>query len=158
MSKRNCRMPHALNLVLRIKQDQSTQALLQTLKSKFSDEIQPHLDKVLRDSKIMHFARIFVIDDKYIVLVAEYDGDYNEYSEFFRVALPQVFKVLFSLAEGAPPWEGLDPQSFFELTAGCQRRSLGISTDGLTDQSGEVEGYLFSAYGSRTVTDILRSL
>jgi hypothetical protein len=151
-------LPHALNLTLRIKQDPETLSKLQELKAKFATDIQPAMDKALRDSKIVHFARVVVIDDKYLQVITEYDGDHKEYTEFFRVGLPQVFKALFSLAEGAPPFDDLDQQSFFEVAAGTQRRSLGNSTDGLTDQSEKVEGYLFSAYGSRTVKEILAKL
>src|ERR1700730_9027424 len=139
-------MPHALNLTLRIKQDPESLEKLQKLKANFATEIQPTMDKALRDSKIVHFARVVVIDDKYLQVITEYDGDHKEYTEFFRVALPQVFKALFSLAEGAPPWEELDQQSFFNVSAGTQRRSLGNSSDGLTDQSGTIEGYLFFAH------------
>jgi hypothetical protein len=151
-------MPHALNLTLPIKQDPASLARLQKLKATFATDIQPAMDKALRDSKIVHFARVVVVDDKYLQVLTEYDGDHKEYTEFFRVALPQVFKALFSLADGAPPWERLDQQSFFEVSAGTQKRSLGNSSDGLTDQSGKIEGYLFSAYGSRTVKEILAKL
>lgn len=151
-------MPHALNLTLAIKQDPETLSKLQDLKAKFATEIQPALEKALRESQIVHFARVVVIDDKYLQVITEYDGGHKEYTEYFRVALPQVFKALFSLAVGAPPWEDLDQQSFFEVSAGTQKRSLGNSTDGMTDQSGKVEGYLFSAYGSRTVKEILAKL
>lgn len=151
-------MPHALNLTLPIKQDPASLALLQKLKATFATDIQPAMDKALRDSKIVHFARVVVVDDKYLQVLTEYDGDHKEYTEFFRVALPQVFKALFSLADGAPPWENLDQQTFFEISAGTQKRSLGNSSDGLTDQSGKIEGYLFSAYGSRTVKEILAKL
>jgi hypothetical protein len=151
-------MPHALNLTLPIKQDPASLALLQKLKATFATDIQLAMDKALRDSKIVHFARVVVVDDKYLQVLTEYDGDHKEYTEFFRVALPQVFKALFSLADGAPPWEQLDQQSFFEVSAGTQKRSLGNSSDGLTDQSGKIEGYLFSAYGSRTVKEILAKL
>jgi hypothetical protein len=151
-------MPHALNLTLRIKQDADTLQKLQNLKADFATKIQPAMDKALGDSKIVHFARVVVIDDKYLQVITEYDGDHKEYTEFFRLALPQVFKALFSLAEGAPPWEELDQQSFFKISAGTQIRSLGNSADGLTDSTGKVEGYLFSAYGSRTVKEILPKL
>jgi hypothetical protein len=151
-------MPHALNLTLNIKQDAETLKTLQALKADFATKIQPAMDKALRDSKIVHFARVVVIDDKYLQVITEYDGDHKEYTEFFRVALPDVFKALFALAEGAPPWQDLDQQSFFEVSKGTQKRSLGNSADGMTDASGLVEGYLFSAYGSRTVKEILPKL
>lgn len=151
-------MAHALNLTLPIKQDAETLAKLQQLKKDFATKIQPAMDKALRESKIVHFARVVVIDDKYLQVITEYDGDHKGYTEFFRRALPEVFAALFSLAEGAPSFDKLDQQSFFELSKSLQHRSLGESTDGSTDQEGKTEGYLFSAYGNRAVKDILPKL
>ena len=151
-------MAHALNLTLPIKQDPETLARLQQLKKVFATEIQPKIDEALRESEIVHFARVVVIDDKYLQVLTEYDGDHKAYTEFFRRALPEVFAALFSLAEGAPPFNQLDENSFFQLSKGLQRRSLGESTEGSTDVEGQTEGYLFSAYGNRTVKEILQKL
>jgi hypothetical protein len=151
-------MAHALNLTLPIKQDAETLQNLQRLKAEFAKEIQPKIDKALRESKIVHFARVVVIDDKYLQVITEYDGDHKGYTDFFRRALPDVFARLFSLAEGAPPADQLDEQSFFELSKSLQRRSLGESIGGSTDHAGNTEGYLFSAYGNKTVKEILPKL
>src|SRR5829696_3334520 len=110
-------MAHSLNLTLPIKQDAETLKKLQHVKAVFADEIQPKIDEALRESRIVHFARVVVIDDKYLQVITEYDGDPKEYTDFFRTALPEVFEILFSLAEGAPPFGALDKNSFFELSA-----------------------------------------
>jgi hypothetical protein len=152
-------MAHALNLVLHIKQDEATKAKLAAVKEKFATEIQPKIEKALRESRIVHFARVLVIDDRYLMVITEYDGGHEAYTEFFREALPDVFSVLFDLAEGAPSWDQLNQQNaFFEAAKSMNVRSLGNSTDGSMGVGGETEGYLFSAYGTRTVKEILGAL
>src|SRR3954469_17390470 len=149
-------MPHALNLTLPIKQDPQTQAALREVARAFATEIQPKIDAALRKSQTIHFARVLVIDNKYLQVITEYDGDSQEYTEFFRRELPDVFAMLFSLAEGAPSAEDLrDPDAFFAYSSRHQVRSLGETTEGLTGLGGQSEGYLFSAYGGRTVKEIL---
>jgi hypothetical protein len=149
-------MAHALNLTLRIKQDAATLARLAQIKASFTTQIQPLIDAALRKSNIVHFARVLVIDDLYLQVITEYDGDHEDYTEFFRKELPQVFAMLFGLAENAPDASALgDKQDFFNFSAGLQRRSLGTATDGDTGQDGEVAGYLFSAYGQKRVDQIL---
>lgn len=125
------------------------------IKEKFPKEIQPKIDIALRESKFVHFARVVVIDDLYLQVITEYDGDHVAYTEFFRRSLPGVFAELFSVAEGAPPFDKLDQETFFALSKGLHRRSLGESADGQVDHENKPEGYLFSAYGTRTVKDLL---
>jgi len=144
-------MTHALNLTLPIKQDPETLKKLQHVKAVFATEIQPKIEQALRESKIVHFARVVVIQDKYLQVITEYDGDPKEYTEFFRQALPDVFATLFALAEEAPDFKNLDEQSFFQLSQGLDLPSLGQST-------GESKGYLFSAYDNHTVKSILAKL
>lgn len=151
-------MAHALNLTLPIKQDPETLAKLQHVKAVFAKEIQPKIEKALRESQIVHFARVLVVHDKYLQVITEYDGGPMEYTEFFRQALPDVFGVLFSLADGAPPFGELDEQSFFRLSQSLDLPSLGESTQGFTDASGKTKGYLFSAYENRSVKQILPKL
>jgi hypothetical protein len=152
-------MAHALNLTLRIKQDPDTQKRLAYIASIFRTQIQPKIDKALRDSQIVHFARVLVIDNKYLQVITEYDGSHTDYTEFFRKQLPDVFGMLFSLAENAPPPSAMnDSNAFFEFSKSLQVRSLGDSVDGDTDQEGHVAGYLFSAYGNREVKEILAKL
>jgi hypothetical protein len=67
-------MAHALNLTLPIKQDPETLAKLQHVKAIFAKEIQPKIDEALRESEIVHFARVLVVHDKYLQVITEYDG------------------------------------------------------------------------------------
>lgn len=92
-------MTHALNLTLPIKQDAETLAKLQHLKAVFADEVQSKIAAALKQSRIVHFARVVVIDDKYIQVITEYEGSHQEYTEFFRRALTPVFAAIFSLAD-----------------------------------------------------------
>ena len=118
-------MARALNLTLPIKQDPETLKKLEYIKSIFAKEIQPKIEEALRKSEIVHFARVLVIHDKYLQVITEYDGDPKEYTEFFRVALPDVFGALFSLAEGAPKFGDLDELSFFRLAQSLDLPGLG---------------------------------
>ena len=112
--------------------------------------MQPALDAALARSEIVHFARVLVIDGKYIQVLTEFDGDPMAYTEFFRKQLGPVFQQIFSLVEGAPPWEEVnDPNNFYEYTRGLNLRSLGASTS-----DGEDRGYLFSSIGDTTVREI----
>ncbi|WLB58631.1 hypothetical protein [Bradyrhizobium japonicum] len=150
-------MTHALNLTLPIKQDAETLAKLQHLKDIFADQVQSKIADALKQSRIVHFARVVVIDDKYIQVITEYEGSHQEYTEFFRRALTPVFAQIFSLADT----QGLDindPASFFEFSKNRNARSLGTATDGSTDISGNTSGWLFSAYDHMTVADILAKL
>jgi len=151
-------MTHALNMTIPLKQDPESQKKLQELKRDFATKYQPKMDKALRDSEIVHFARVVVIGDKFLQVITEYEGDHKGYTEFFRKALPEVFDAIFSLAEGAPGFGQLDEQSFFKISKSLQHRSLGESTDGEEDGQGNTEGYLFSAYGDRSVKEILKQL
>ena len=152
-------MAHALNLTLRIKQDPDTLKRLAYIASIFATEIQPKIDAALRKSQIVHFARVLVIDNKYLQVITEYDGSHTDYTEFFRRELPDVFGMLFSLAENAPGPEAMnDANAFFEFSKGLQYRSLGDAVDGDKDQGGQTAGYLFSAYGDREVREILAKL
>ena len=97
----------------------------------------------------MHFARLLVIDDQYIQVLTEFDGDKRVYTDFFLSALPEVFRAVFELVEGAPPWEQLkNPDRFYEFASHANLRALGTS-------EGDPEaGYLFVAY-PQTVQQIL---
>jgi hypothetical protein len=151
-------MPHALNLTIPIAQDAETQKRLAQIAADFPTKIQPKIDDALRKSRIVHFARVLVIDNKYLQVITEYDGDHKAYTEFFRKELPDVFATLFSVAQGAPAFGDLNSESFYELAKSMNRRSLGESTLGETDDTGKSEGYLFSAYERRTVKDVLAKL
>jgi hypothetical protein len=143
-------MAIALNLTAPLKQDQDTQDRLRHLADTFAHEVQPALDAALAKSEIVHFARVLVIDGKYLQVLTEFDGDPLDYTEFFRKELGPVFQQIFSLVEGARPWEELNnPNDFFEFTSGLNLKSLGASTT-----AGEDRGYLFSSIGETTVRDL----
>jgi hypothetical protein len=152
-------MAHALNLTLKIKQDPETLQNLAAIAANFATKIQPKIDAALRKSEIVHFARVLVIDNRYLQVITEYDGPHEDYTEFFRRELPDVFATLFSLAENAPPPEAMqDQQAFWNFSKGLQVRSLGDSVDKDFDGNGKPAGYLFSAYGEHEVKEILAKL
>jgi hypothetical protein len=151
-------MPHALNLTIPIKQDEATKKRLAEITAAFPTQIQPKIDAALRNSKTVHFARVLVIDGKYLQVITEYDGDHKAYTEFFRKELPDVFATLFSLADGAPSFGDLNSDSFYQLAKSMNIRSLGETTLNETDDTGAPEGYLFSAYSKKTVRDVLSKL
>lgn len=143
----------ALNMTVPLKQDPESLAKLQKLKEVFADRIQPEIDRALRKSRIVHFARVLVIHDRFLQVITEFDGDPEEYTEFFRRELPHVFKPIFELAEGAPPWDELNDQdTFFQASKHLNVKALGRSEDGREEQ-----GWLFS-YFPRTVREIEESL
>jgi len=143
-------MAQSLNFTAPLKQDAESQQRLQNLAAVFAHEVQPVIDAALAKSKLVHFARILVIDNKYIQVLTEFDGDPLSYTEFFRTELPGVFEHIFSLVEGAPPWKEIDnPNDFFEYTHSLNLRALGASP-----YAGYDHGYLFSAFGDVTVREI----
>jgi hypothetical protein len=146
-------MATALNLTAPLKQDAATKAKLQALQQNFAAIVQPAIDQALRESKVVHFARVVVIEDKYIQVLTEFDGDSETYTEFFRVKLPGVFKAIFELVEGAPSWDELnDRETFFKFARAVHIRALG------GDPTNTQNGYLFSAYGDKKVAEILPKL
>ena len=149
-------MTHGLNLTLPIKQDADTLARLEHLAEIFATDIQPAIDRALRESQLVHFARVLVIDNKYIQVITAYDGDHQEYTEFFRRALKPIFAQIFSLADGAPDTD--DPAAFFEFAKKANIRSLGRAADDAKDMEGHPAGWLFSAYDHRPVKELLPKL
>ncbi len=149
-------MTHALNLTLPIKQDAETLAKLNGLKAIFADKVQPAIAAALKKSKLVHFARVVVIDDKYIQVITEYEGSHQEYTEFFRRELTPVFAAIFALTDGLP--DVSNPDAFFKFSKDHNYPSLGKATDGSTDLSGNPSGWLFSAYDHMTVEEILAKL
>jgi len=146
-------MTHALNLTLPIKQDAVTLANLQELKKIFPTHVQGPIADALRESKLVHFARVVVIDDKYVQVLTVYEGDHQEYTEFFRRALTPIFAKIFDLADGTPDVD--DTAAFWEFSKRHNLRSLGDSTDGSTTFAGQPAGWQFSAYDGKTVKQIL---
>ena len=149
-------MTNALNLTLPIKQDAATQAALKQLAAIFETQVQPKIEAALKESRIVHFARVVVIDNKYIQVITEYEGPHQEYTEFFRRKLQPIFAAIFNLADGVP--DVGDTNAFWQFAKDHNIRSLGKATDGSTDFNGNPAGWLFSAYGGKTVEDILQVL
>jgi hypothetical protein len=149
-------MTHALNLTLPIKQDSATQQKLKELKDVFETKVQPAIEAALKRSRIVHFARVVVIDNKYIQVLTEYEGPHQEYTEFFRKTLTPVFAAIFALADGVP--DVGDPNAFWEFAKDHNVHSLGKATDGSIDFEGRPAGWLFSAYDNKTVEEILTAL
>jgi len=147
-------MPHALNLTIPIKQDEATQKRLAQIAAEFPTKFQPKIDAALKKSKIVHFARVVNVHNKFLQVITEYDGDHKAYTEFFRKELPDVFAALFSLAD-APSFDKLNQEQFFQLSKSLNLRSLGETNLGESDDVGTAEGYLFAATGNKTVKDIL---
>lgn len=145
-------MSHGLNLTLPIKQDAESLAKLQELKAAFADHVQPAIEAALRKSQLVHFARVLVIGDRYIQVITEYEGDHQNYTEFFRKELTPVFAKIFALAEGAP--DVSDTNAFWKYSKSHNERALGRATDGSLDFDGNPAGWLFSAYDHRTVRDL----
>jgi hypothetical protein len=147
-------MATALNLTAPLKQDPESQEKLRHLAATFAETVQPAIDAALARSEIVHFARLLVIDNRYLQVLTEFDGDPLLYTEFFRKELGPVFRAVFALVEGAPPWEELDsPDAFYEFTSTLNLNALGTATVG-----NEGRGYLFSAYGATTVREIKAGL
>ncbi len=143
-------MPTALNMTMKLKQDPASLAKLAAMKAAFTEKIQPIIGKALGDSQIVHYARVLVIEDRYLQVITEFDGDAVVYTDFFRVALPDFFRSVFDLVEGAPPWDEINNRDdFFKFAQKQNVRALG------TDPADPRQGYLFSGYGDKTVKQIL---
>jgi hypothetical protein len=144
----------ALNLTAPLKQDPDSLQRLGELKDAFAERVQPAMDEALSRSQRVHFARVVVIDDAYVQVLTEFDGDPLAYTTFFLRELGPVFEQIFSLVQDAPPWEELqDENRFHEYASSLNLKSLGTSTD-----SGDDRGYLFSAVGDKTVPEIHAAL
>jgi hypothetical protein len=111
-------MATALNMTMRLKQDSASREQLKLFKHNFEIGGQPRIDEVLRRSRKVHFARVVVIDDAYVQVLTEFDGDARAYTDFFRGELPDVFGKIFELVEGAPDPRDLDPDEFYAFRRG----------------------------------------
>lgn len=149
-------MTHALNLTLPLKQDDASQAKLKELAAAFAEHVQPVIAEAMRRSEIVHNARVNVIDNKYIQVITEFDGTYQEYAEFFRRELTPIFAKIFELAEGAP--DVTDGNAFFMYSMKHNLRSLGTTVADARGFDGELEGFLFSAYDHADVRKIKAAL
>jgi hypothetical protein len=144
-------MAHALNLTAKLKTDEASRKKLGEIAKVFATDLQPKIEHAMRESKIIHFARILVIgDNEYIQVLTEFDGDKKIYTTFFLNALGPIFKEIFSIVEGAPSWDVLQhPDQFYEYTRSINVKALGTKPDD------PEAGFLFSAYGGKEVKEIL---
>ncbi len=154
-------MTSALNMTMPIKQDAATLAKLEHIKKVFATHVQPQIDKALRESQIVHYARVLITpDNRWIQVITEFDGPKDVYTEWFRKNLPTVFETIFSVVEGVPPWEELNNEAAFYRTASKLNLSaLGASTTWSKENAPEGEedpGYFFAAYPDTTVEQILQ--
>ena len=147
-------MTSALNFTLKIKQTPEVLERLKGIKTSFATRIQPLVDAALKKSEIVHFARVLVIDDLYIQVITEFDGEESVYAEFFRKELLPLFAAVFSLTENPPSEQDIqNPDKFFKFTSAANLRALG--TDGLEhDKPEEDRGYFFQGYPGVLVKDI----
>ena len=99
----NFSTPNMLNATLPLKQDADSQAKLKAFAAEFKTKWVPKVWEVLKKSNMVHYARFTVIDGKYMQILTEYDGDFILYSKFFAKELPDFFRAVFTLVEGAPP-------------------------------------------------------
>src|SRR5438876_8559411 len=94
--------PNMLNATLPLKQDADSQLKLKALASEFKTKWVPQVWAVLKKSNMVHYARFTVIDNKYLQILTEFDGDFVTYSKFFAKELPDFFRAVFSLVDGGP--------------------------------------------------------
>jgi len=95
--------PNMLNATLPLKQDAESQARLQALAAEFKTKWVPQVWDVLKKSNMVHYARFTVIDNKYLQILTEFDGDFIAYSKFFAKELPDFFRAVFSLVDADLP-------------------------------------------------------
>ena len=146
-------MTHALNLTIPIRQDEETLKKLADFERDFETKTQGVIAEKLKESRLVHFARVVVIGKQFIQVITEYEGSHEEYTEWFRKELKDVFADIFALADG-PTLDVGSPADFWRAAAGLNVRSLGMSVDGSTTLDEKPAGYLFSAYGGKTVEQI----
>src|SRR3954454_10605581 len=123
-------MPLALNLTAPLKQDSGSQRTIAEFAASFDTLVQPRMETELEESDLVHFARVLVISDppRYLQILTEFDGDPLLYTEFFRLELGDIFKQVFALVEGAPPWEELNNKiAFYNYTQSLNLPALGTS-------------------------------
>jgi hypothetical protein len=95
-------VPHFLNLTLPLKQDAASQGTIKAFLADFPAKYGPGVVAVLKESRMVHYCRFVVIDNRYLQVLTEYDTDFRVYTDFFADQLHDFFKLLFAVVEGAP--------------------------------------------------------
>lgn len=150
---------HPLNFFVPIRQDAEALKKLQELKDTFAKVDQDLIEAAARKSRIIHFLRVLVLDDKYLVVLTEYEGGHKEYAEFFRKELNELFKKIFEMADIEVDWNDVNNEpAFYAAASKFQIRSLGNSIYDEMGPDDKPAGYLFSAYKNRSVEDILKKI
>lgn len=152
-------MIHPLNLFIPIRQNDDGIAKLRELERRFATDDQQKIEEAAQASNILHFLRIVNLDDKYLCVITEYDGDHLEYSEYFRKNLNDLFKYIFEMADIDVNWDEINQEiPFYHAAKKFHRPSMGRSTYGEIGPDQEPAGYLFSAYDNKSVEDIKAAL
>lgn len=135
---------NTLNLTLPIKQDLVTKTKLVFLQNKFNTELKDKVDEALKKSNIVHFARFVLIGDDFLQILTEFDGDFREYTDFFKEHLGEVFQELFTVVEGADAIDINDANAFFQFIKAHNLSPIG--------------DYIYTSYPGFTVKNIKKKL
>jgi hypothetical protein len=139
--------PNMLNATLPLKQDAESQAKLQAFAAEFKSKWADQVWKVLKDSNMVHYARFTVIDNKYMQILTEFDGDFIAYSRFFASKLPEFFRTVFTLVDADIPRGAGGEADLSLIFEYINKRNLP-----------NVGGVAFSAIGPFRVPEVKRAL
>lgn len=143
-----------LNLTLKLKQDAASIEKIEKLKSTFVEKYQGAINDAMRDFAGVHFARVLIIHNQYLLVLTEFDGEKTIYADFFRIALKDFFKEVFCLAEGNLDVRAVDnSRAFLEIAQTNNIKPLGKSL--YKDNN---DGFMYMAQDQVSVRDITRSL
>lgn len=95
----------------------------------------------LNDLATVHFARFVFLDDRSLAVITSYDGNFEDYINDFVNAIGDVFDLLVSFMEDAPPTPVRQHRK--EFLEYIKAHDLGCV------------GPFYCAYPDRTVLDIL---
>jgi hypothetical protein len=143
-------MPTALNLTLPLKQDAESQRRLAAFVAEFPERIQGPMEQALARSERVHFARVLVLDNRWLQVLTEFDKDPLSYTEFFRIELRDIFREVLALVENAPPWDEIDNEvRFYEYMLANNPPSLGVRA-----REDYNRGYVYQAFPDLSVDEI----
>lgn len=117
--------------------------------------LQPEIKKALKELHYVHFARFLPANQgKILLVITEYDGDFESYVMDFAIAIGNVFSRILKDVDGYDPaWlpVGEHPREFFSFIE--KHNQITIEEDG-KPKSYKFD-FLFSAYPQKTVLNIL---